>query len=218
MIWVVGIEPQILIEVLYRSMDKFALIVVLFFVFCGNIMSTGSIVKKLVETANCLVGFFPGGLAMAGVLACGLFGAISDSTLATVVAIGGIMIPALIENGYDESFSIGVMTTAPILGIIIPPSIAMILYCMVTNDALEQMFLTGFLPGFLIIVVMSLYAYIVCRRQEGLKARNKPTFEGVVRVLRKSIWALLLPILIFGGIYSGMFTANRHRLWPVSTP
>ena len=98
LVWLAGIDPQIVIEVLYRSIDKFALIVVLFFVLCGNIMTTGSIVQKLIRTANVLVGFLPGGLAMAGVLACGFFGAISGSTVATVVAIGGFMIPALIEN------------------------------------------------------------------------------------------------------------------------
>ncbi len=109
LVFMIGIDPQIVIEVLYRSMDKFALVVVLFFILCGNIMTTGSIVEKLIKTANCLVGFLPGGLAMAGVLACGFFGAISGSTVATVVAIGGFMIPALIENGYDEKFSVGLM-------------------------------------------------------------------------------------------------------------
>ncbi len=97
---IAGIDPMIVIEVLYRSMDKFALIVVLFFVLCGNIMTTGSIVGKLVKTANAVTGFLPGGLAIAGVIACGLFGAISGSTVATVVAIGGFMIPALIEHDY----------------------------------------------------------------------------------------------------------------------
>ncbi len=151
LVFMVGIDPQIVIEVLYRSMDKFALVVVMFFILCGNIMTTGSIVEKLIKTANVLVGFLPGGLAMAGVLACGFFGAISGSTVATMVAIGGFMIPALIKNGYDEKFSIGIMTTAPILGIVIPPSISMILYSMVTNDQLEALFLTGFIPGVLII-------------------------------------------------------------------
>jgi C4-dicarboxylate transporter DctM subunit len=208
LVWVVGIDPQIVIEVLYRSMDKFALIVVLFFVLCGNIMTTGSIVQKLIKTANVLVGFLPGGLAIAGVLACGFFGAISGSTVATVVAIGGFMIPALIENHYDEEFSVGIMTTAPILGIVIPPSISMILYAMVTNDPLEALFLTGFIPGILIIVCMSLYAWFFCRRQ-GLKTMPRPTLREAVAVVRESIWALLLPVVIFGGIYSGLFTANE---------
>ncbi len=206
--YVVGLEPQIVIEVLYRSMDKFALIVVLFFVLCGNIMTTGSIVEKLVKTANVLVGFLPGGLAMAGILACGFFGAISGSTVATVVAIGGFMIPALIENGYDEKFSVGIMTTAPILGIIIPPSIAMILYAMVTNDSVEALFLTGFIPGILIMAAMSFYAWFVCRRQQII-TQDRPSWAQVVATLRESVWALMLPVIIFGGIYSGLFTANE---------
>ncbi len=208
LVWMIGIDPQILIEVLYRSMDKFALIVVLFFVLCGNIMTTGSIVQKLVRTANILVGSLPGGLAMAGILACGFFGAISGSTVATVVAIGGFMIPALIENDYDHDFSVGVMTTAPILGVIIPPSIAMILYAMVTNDQLEALFLTGFVPGMLIMICMSIYAYIYCKKR-NLPTMPRPSVKELFTVLRESVWALCLPVLIFGGIYSGLFTANE---------
>ena len=203
-----GIDPQVVVEVLYRSMDKFALVVVMFFVLCGNIMTTGSIVQKLIKTANVLVGFLPGGLAMAGILACGFFGAISGSTVATVVAIGSFMIPALIENQYDERFAVGVMTTAPILGVIIPPSIAMILYSMISNDRLEALFLTGFIPGVLIIVAMSLYTWFVCRKL-GMKRHRRPSLQETVAVLKESFWALMLPVLIFGGIYSGMFTANE---------
>ncbi len=208
LVYLLGIDPQIVIEVLYRSMDKFALVVVMFFVLCGNIMTTGSIVAKLIRTANVLVGFLPGGLAMAGILACGFFGAISGSTVATVVAIGGFMIPALMENDYDEQFSVGIMTTAPILGVVIPPSIAMILYAMVSNDPLEALFLTGFVPGLMIMLAMSLYAYFVCKKK-GLKTTKRPSFKEAMNVVRESIWALFLPVLIFGGIYSGMFTANE---------
>jgi tripartite ATP-independent transporter DctM subunit len=208
LVYGVGIDSQIVVEVLYRSMDKFALVVVMFFVLCGNIMTTGSIVEKLIKTANVLVGFLPGGLAMAGVLACGFFGAISGSTVATVVAIGGFMIPALIENNYDEKFSVGIMTTAPILGVVIPPSIAMILYAMVSNDQLEALFLTGFIPGVLIMLAMSLYSYVVCKKM-GMSRRKRPSCDEILAVLKESVWALFLPILIFGGIYSGVFTANE---------
>ncbi len=208
LVYGVGIDPQIVIEVLYRSMDKFALVVVVFFILCGNIMTTGSIVEKLIKTANVLVGFLPGGLAMAGILACGFFGAISGSTVATVVAIGGFMIPALIENDYDEKFAVGIMTTAPILGVIIPPSIAMILYAMVSNDQLEALFLTGFIPGLMIILAMSFYTYIVCKKA-GMKRHKAPSVSEALAVLRESCWALFLPVLIFGGIYSGLFTANE---------
>lgn len=208
LVFMLGIDPLIVIEVLYRSMDKFALVVVLFFILCGNIMTTGSIVKKLINVANAMVGFLPGGLAMAGILACGFFGAISGSTVATVVAIGGFMIPALIENGYDEEFSVGIMTTAPNLGIIIPPSIAMILYAMVSNDPIEALFLTGFIPGIMIMVAMSLYAYFYCKKK-NYKTTERPNRKALLAVLREGIWALCLPVLIFGGIYSGMFTANE---------
>ncbi len=208
LVYIVGIDPQIVIEVLYRSMDKFALVVVLFFVLCGNIMTTGSIVQKLIKTANVLVGFLPGGLAMAGVLACGFFGAISGSTVATVVALGGFMIPALIDNKYEEQFSVGIMTTAPILGVIVPPSISMILYAMVSNDQIEALFLTGFIPGMLIMLAMSSYAYVVSKKK-GMKRGPRPSMQEVAAVLKESIWSLLLPVIIFGGIYSGMFTANE---------
>jgi C4-dicarboxylate transporter DctM subunit len=208
---VVGLNPEIAIEILYRSMDKFALIVVLFFVLCGNIMTTGSIVEKLIKTANVMVGFLPGGLAMAGILACGFFGAISGSTVATVVAIGGFMIPALIEHNYDEKFSIGVMSTAPILGVIIPPSIAMILYAMISTDSLEALFLTGFIPGFMLMAAMSLYAWLKCKSL-GMQRRERPKARDVFAVLRESIWALMLPVIIFGGIYSGLFTANEAAI------
>jgi C4-dicarboxylate transporter DctM subunit len=208
LVLIAGIDSRIIIEVMYRSIDKFALVVVLFFILCGNIMTTGSIVQKLVKTANIMVGWLPGGLAMAGILACALFGAIWGSTVATVVAIGGFMIPALLKEGYNERFSIGVMTTAPILGIVIPPSISMILYAMVSNDSVEALFLTGFIPGIMIVVAMCIYAYFYCRGQE-MPVRPRPTFREVVATLRESIWALLLPVLIFGGIYSGIFTANE---------
>jgi C4-dicarboxylate transporter DctM subunit len=208
LIYLLGIDPMIVTEVLYRSMDKFALVVVLFFVLCGNIMTTGSIVEKLIKTANVMVGFLPGGLAMAGILACGFFGAISGSTVATVVAIGGFMIPALMKNDYTEKFAVGCMTTAPILGVVIPPSIAMILFAMVSNDQLEALFLTGFVPGLLIMLGMSAYAYFICKKQ-GIKTSHRPTLKEAVAVIRESIWALCLPILIFGGIYSGLFTANE---------
>jgi len=197
-----------LAQTMFRSMDNFALVVVLFFILCGNIMTSGSIVDKLIKVANAVVGFFPGGLAMAGVLACGMFGAISGSTVATVVAIGGFMIPALMDNQYDEKFSVGIMTTAPILGVIIPPSISMILYSMVSNDSLAALFMTGFVPGFMIIVGMSLYSYFYCRNR-NFKRAPAPTFKELVVVLREGFWALMLPVIIFGGIFSGVFTANE---------
>ena len=199
---------QLVVMSFFRSMDKFALVVVLFFILCGNIMTKGSIVDKLIKVANVVVGFLPGGLAMAGTIACGLFGAISGSTVATVVAIGGFMIPALMENGYDEKFTLGVMTSAPVLGIIIPPSISMILYSMVTNVSLEGLFLTGFVPGIMIIIGFSLYSYFHAKNKRYV-TQPVPTFREVVAVFKEGFWSLMLPGVIFGGIYSGAFTANE---------
>ena len=193
----------------YLSMDKFALVVVLFFVLCGNIMTSGSIVDKLIRFANVVVGWLPGGLAMAGVLACGLFGAISGSTVATVVAIGGFMIPALVDNKYNESFSVGCMTAAPNLGVIIPPSISMILFSMVSGCSLEGLFLTGFVPGVLIMGGMCTYAYFWAKRNPGFVEAPKPTKDDAWDAFRKGFWSLMLPVIIFGGIFSGAFTANE---------
>ena len=199
----------LLAQSIFRSMDNFALVVVLYFILCGNIMTAGSIVDKLMKVANVVVSWLPGGLGMAGILGCGLFGAISGSTVATVVALGGFMIPALLENGYREKYTIGVMTTAPNLGVIIPPSIGMILYSMISNVSLEGLFLTGFLPGIMIMIGMSVYTYFVHRKKTDFVRMPVPTFKEVLAVFKEGFWSLMLPVIIFGGIFSGAFTANE---------
>ena len=199
----------LLAQSIFRSMDNFALVVVLFFILCGNIMTAGSIVDKLIKVANALVSWLPGGLGMAGVLACGLFDAISGSTVATVVALGGFMIPALLDNGYPQKYSIGLMTTSPNLGVIIPPSIGMILYSMISNVSLEGLFLTGFLPGVLIMFGACLYTFFIFRNRKEIVRKPIPSFMDVLRVLKEGFWSLMLPAIIFGGIFSGAFTANE---------
>jgi C4-dicarboxylate transporter DctM subunit len=190
-------------------MDNFALVVVLFFILCGNIMTAGSIVEKLIKVANALVSWLPGGLGMAGVLACGLFGAISGSTVATVVALGGFMIPALIKHGYPEKYTLGLMTTSPNLGVIIPPSIGMILYSMISNVSLEGLFLTGFLPGVLIMLGVCVYTYLLFRKRTEITRLPVPNFKETLAVLKEGFWSLMLPVIIFGGIFTGAFTANE---------
>ena len=199
----------LLAQSLFRSMDNFALVVVLFFILCGNIMTAGSIVEKLIKVANSVVSWLPGGLGMAGVLACGLFGAISGSTVATVVALGGFMIPALIDNGYPQKYTLGLMTTSPNLGVIIPPSIGMILYSMISNVSLEGLFLTGFLPGVMIMFGACVYTYFVFRKKKEIVRKPIPTFRELMLVLKEGFWSLMLPVIIFGGIFSGAFTANE---------
>ncbi len=199
----------LLAQTIFRSMDNFALVVVLFFILCGNIMTAGTIVEKLIKMANSLVSWLPGGLGMAGVLACGLFGAISGSTVATVVALGGFMIPALIDNGYPQKYTLGVMTTSPNLGVIIPPSIGMILYSMISNVSLEGLFLTGFFPGLLIMFGVCLYTYFVFRKKKEIVRKPIPRPAELLAVFKECFWALMLPVIIFGGIFSGAFTANE---------
>jgi tripartite ATP-independent transporter DctM subunit len=199
----------LLFQTIFRSMDNFALVVVLFFILCGNIMTAGSIVEKLIKMANAMVSWLPGGLGMAGVLACGLFGAISGSTVATVVALGGFMIPALLENGYPEKYTLGLMTTSPNLGVIIPPSIGMILFSMISNVSLEGLFLTGFLPGVLIMFLVCLYSYLFFRKKKEIVRMPIPSFKDTVAVFKEGFWSLMLPVIIFGGIFSGAFTANE---------
>jgi C4-dicarboxylate transporter DctM subunit len=199
----------LLVQTLLRSMDNFALVVVLFFILCGNIMTAGTIVDKLIKVANVLVSWLPGGLGMAGVLACGLFGAISGSTVATVVALGGFMIPALIDNGYPQKYTLGLMTTSPNLGVIIPPSIGMILYSMISNVSLEGLFLTGFIPGVLIMFGVCLYTYFIFRTKTEITRMPIPHIGELIRALKDGFWSLMLPVIIFGGIFSGAFTANE---------
>ena len=204
-------QPQtlMLVQSFFKSMDNFSLVVVLFFILCGNIMTAGSIVERLIKVVNTLVSWLPGGLGMAGCLGCGLFGAISGSTVATVVALGGFMIPALIKNGYDEKYTIGLMTTSPNLGIIIPPSISMILYCMVTNVSLQGLFLTGFIPGILIMASTCIYTYCIFCKSTAVLRMPVPSFREVVEVFKEGFWSLMLPVIIFAGTFSGAFTANE---------
>jgi len=196
-------------QTLFRSLDNFSLIVVLFFVLCGNIMTKGKMVEKLISFANAMVSWLPGGLGMAGVIGCGLFGAISGSTVATVVALGGFMIPALLRNGYDEDYTIGLMTTSPNLGVIIPPSISMIFYSMISNVSLEGLFLTGFIPGVIIIGGVCLYTWVLYRNRKDIKRLPRPQFGQLLVIFKEGFWAIMLIVIIFGGIFSGAFTANE---------
>lgn len=198
----------VLAQTMFRTMDNFALVVVLYFILCGNIMTAGKIVDKLIKAANVMVSWLPGGLGMAGIIACGMFGAISGSTVATVVALGGFMIPALIAKGYDQKYAVGVMTASGNLGIIIPPSISMILYSMITNCSLEGLFLTGFSPGIMMVIGMCCYTYVIHRKRTEI-ALYTPSFKEVVTVFKDCFWALMLPVVIFAGIFTGAFTANE---------
>ena len=199
---------HIITQQLFNALDKFVLLAIPFFILAGAIMTRGSIAKKLVAFVNALVGWFPGGLAMAGILACIFFAAISGSSPATVVAIGSIMIPALIKAGYGEKFSLGLITVSGSLGIIIPPSIPMILYCLVMNVSVAEIFMAGIVPGLLIGAALMVYTFFVAKKHNW-KVDRKGSLKELVRAARDGIWALILPFVVLGGIYSGIFTPTE---------
>lgn len=197
-----------LIQQLFNGLDNFVLLGVPFFILAGNIMAEGAISDRLVNVMKLFVGRFTGGLAMSSVLACMFFAAISGSSPATVIAIGSIMIPALIKEGYGERFSIGLLTSSGSLGILIPPSIPMILYALVMNVSVAEIFLAGFLPGIFIGCCLMAYSYVRSKRH-GWHSSVRYTFKEGLTIIKDGFWALLLPFLVLGGIYGGIFTPTE---------
>jgi len=198
----------ILPQQLFNALDNFILLAIPFFILAGGIMTEGEIAQSLIDVMNVFVGRFNGGLALATVVACMFFAALSGSSPATVVAIGTIMIPALKKYGYDEEFATGLVTSAGSLGIVIPPSIPMILYCLVMNVSVAKLFMAGIGPGILIGVVFMGYTVFQAKRH-GWSSHRKYSLKGSVAVLRKGAWGLMLPIIVLGGIYTGIFTPTE---------
>ena len=199
---------HIITQQLFNALDKFVLLAIPFFILAGAIMTRGGIARKLIAFVNAMVGWFPGGLAMAGILACIFFAAISGSSPATVVAIGSIMIPALIKAGYGEKFSLGLITVSGSLGIVIPPSIPMILYCLVMNVSVAELFMAGIIPGLFIGLALMVYTYFIARKNNW-RIETQASLSELVRTFREGIWALLLPFIVLGGIYTGVFTPTE---------
>lgn len=199
---------HIVTQQLFGAMDNFVLLAIPFFILAGAIMTRGGIARKLIRFVDALVGWFPGGLGMAGVLACIFFAAISGSSTATVVAIGSVMIPALTKAGYGENYTHGVITVAGSLGIMIPPSIPMILYCLVMNVSVARLFMAGIIPGLLIGVCLMVYTFVIAKKNNW-RSEKKFSVSEILTAARDGIWALVLPVLILGGIYSGLFTPTE---------
>jgi C4-dicarboxylate transporter DctM subunit len=202
------VQFTIVIEGIRSLADSPTLLAIPFFIMSGAVMSKGQISHRLIDFAQALIGWLPGGMAMSGVLACMLFAAISGSSPATVVAIGSMMGPALIAEGYQERFSHGLLTSAGSLGILIPPSIPMIVYPIVNQGAVievERLFASGFGPGFVMGSILIGYSFY-----HGMvdKIPTSPfRFQKLVASVRDGFWALMFPVLILGGIYGGLFNA-----------
>ncbi|MFN0185687.1 MAG: TRAP transporter large permease [Aquabacterium sp.] len=194
-----------ILEDMWVALDKELILSIPLFILCGNVMTQGSTAKRLIRIVAALTRQLPGGLAVATILSCGVFAAISGSSIVTMLAIGTVMYPALRAANYDNKFALGTIMSAGTLGIVIPPSIPMIIYGLVTEASITDLFLAGVGPGIFILIVMSIYAMVVCR--------NIPTQPFDLRELtvafREGIWALMMPVILLGGIYSGYFTATE---------
>ena len=193
---------------MFETSEHYTLMAIPFFVLAGVLMSTGGVAKRMVNFAIAAVGHLRGGLAIASVLACMLFAAVSGSSPATVVAIGSIVIAGMVKNGYPQEFGAGVICNAGTLGILIPPSIVMVVYAAITEVSVGRIFLAGVVPG---IVLGLMLMVAVWWRAGKLKTTPPPkaSTREVLRALRESLWGLMLLVIIMGGIYGGIFTPTE---------
>jgi C4-dicarboxylate transporter, DctM subunit len=193
---------------LFDTMHHYTLMAIPFFILSSAFLSTGGVARRLIRFATNLVGFFPGGLAMASVLACMLFAAVSGSSPATVVAIGSIVIAGMVRSGYSQEFAAGVICNAGTLGILIPPSIVMVVYAAATEVSVGRMFLAGVIPGLLAGVMLMVAIYIAAKIKK-LPRQPFPAAKELWGSFFDAIWGLLLIGIIMGGIYGGVFTPTE---------
>src|SRR6187549_3603338 len=198
----------LLAKEIFNSINKFPLAAIPFFILAGNLMETGGISRRLVEFAKSLVGGIQGGLAASCVLTCMIFAAVSGSSVATTFAIGAILIPALIRHGYPTPWAAALQATSAELGVIIPPSIPMILYGVSAEVSIGELFIAGFGPGLLIGGALMLFVWIWCKYKGWGKNDGDGRLKFVPATLQAG-WALLMPVIILGGIYGGVFTPTE---------
>ncbi len=207
-IQVSNINMLISVKEMFSAINRFPLAAIPFFILAGNLMETGGISKRLVEFAKSIVGGVQGGLPMTCVLTCMIFAAVSGSSVATTFAVGAILIPALIKHGYPTSYAAALQATSAELGVIIPPSIPMILYGVSAEVSIGELFIAGFGPGLLISGALMLFVYVYCR----FKGWGKNDGDGRLSVGKatwQAGWALMMPVIILGGIYGGIFTPTE---------
>ncbi len=203
-----NVNMLVAVKEMFNSLNKFPLAAIPFFILAGNLMETGGISRRLVEFAKSIVGGVQGGLPMTCVLTCMIFAAVSGSSVATTFAIGAILIPALVKHGYPPNYAAALQATSAELGVIIPPSIPMILYGVAAEVSIGELFIAGFGPGIFIGISLMVFVHIYCR----YKGWGKNDGEGRLSFGRATIeagWALLMPIIILGGIYGGVFTPTE---------
>ena len=193
---------------LYETSEHFTLLAIPFFILGGAFMTTGGVAKRMIRIANASVGHLRGGLAMASVLACMLFAAVSGSSPATVVAVGSIVIAGMVRAGYPKDFAAGVVCNAGTLGILIPPSIVMVVYGAATETSVGALFMAGVVPGILLGLCLMVAIYVLARIR-NLPSQPRASMREVIVAGRDSIWGLLRIVIILGGIYGGVFTPTE---------
>lgn len=199
----------VIVQRMVRAMDSTTLLAIPLFILAGKIMERGGISRRLVDLAYATVGWIPGSLSIVTVLSCMFFAALSGSAPATVIAIGSIMAPMMIEDGYPANFSVTIAAAAGCIGVIIPPSIPFVNYAVLTGVSISDMFVAGIVPGLLMGLVLIVYCFYMAKTN-GWGGAPKPfRLKTFIHALRRSILALLMPIIILGGIYSGMFTPTE---------
>ena len=207
-IQVANANMLIAVKEMFGAVNKFPLAAIPFFILAGNLMETGGISRRLVDFAKSIVGGVQGGLPMTCVLTCMIFAAVSGSSVATTFAIGAILIPALIKHGYPTSYAAALQATSAELGVIIPPSIPMILYGVSAEVSIGELFIAGFGPGLLISGALMLFVWGYCK-YKGWGKHDGDGREPFWRSLWRAGWALLMPVIILGGIYGGVFTPTE---------
>ncbi len=202
-----NVPSVFLVQSIFKSLDSFSLMAIPFFMIAGGLFDKGGVSKRLTDFANALVGWLPGGLAIVVFLSSAFFGAISGSASATVAAIGSIMAPAMLKEGYPLKFTLATVASAGFLGIIIPPSIPMVIYSIAGSVNVGDVFMGGFLPGILLVAGMSVYALLYGRKH--IKTTRTFSIRHVSATFFGAIWALMMPVIILGGIYGGVFTPTE---------
>jgi C4-dicarboxylate transporter DctM subunit len=193
---------------LFTGIENFGIMAIPFFILAGTLLTQGGVARRMIHFATTIVGHLYGGLALAGIIACALFAAISGSSVATVAAIGSIILPEMVQRGFPKRFAAGVITTSGALGILVPPSIVMVLFAVSTNTSVGKLFAGGVAPGLVLALSLGLTTWLIARRR-GLPRMPRASWRERWQALREASWGLALIVVVIGGIYSGVFTPTE---------